>query len=620
MCGIVGIFSFENSVVQNRIKNMMDSIAHRGPDDEGFICDKNIGFGHKRLSIIDLSNKGNQPMISKSKRFIMVYNGEVYNYKEIAIDILNESNENIDFNSSTDSEVILEAFDLWGVEFVHKLNGMFAIAIFDNKEKVLYLFRDRLGIKPLYYQFDSKEILFGSELKALKIVSKKSYSIDHVAISQFLQFGFIPAPQTIYNEVKKIQPGTYLKIKKNEIETHTYWNIKDFYNEKLIENEKEALVRISDLMISSLQYQLKSDVPFGVFLSGGIDSSLIAAQANSISYGKINTFSIGFDEKKNDESIYAKKISSYLGTSHNEFIFSQKDSLDLVESILSIFDEPFADSSFIPMLIISKMAKSKVKVVLSGEGGDELFMGYGSHLWAKRMSNPLLFSQRKIIKKVLANTPNNKYRRISNLFDIDYIENLNQHIFSQEQYYFSLNDLDKILVSKSRNNSILEFDIKKINRRLRPMEIQSLFDLKYYLSGDLLTKIDRTTMKHSLEARVPFLDHRLVEFSLNLSPNLKYKNGVSKYILKEVLYQYMPKEFFNRPKQGFSIPLSKWLKSDLKYLLSDYLNQSIIEKYEIIKYSEVSILKNRFINGEDYLFNKLWNLIILHKFFKDNNI
>jgi asparagine synthase (glutamine-hydrolysing) len=428
--------------------------------------------------------------------------------------------------------------------------------------------------------------------------------------------GFIPAPHTIYKNIYKLEAGYYLKINKSCNEKVRYWNINEKISEQVIKSEKEAIVKISDLLASSVQYQLKSDVPFGVFLSGGIDSSLITAQAVAIANTSINTFSIGFKEQKYNEAVFAEKIAHHLGTNHNEFIVSENDAIGLIEEVVDFYDEPFADSSAIPTMLVSKLARSKVTVTLSGEGGDELFMGYGSYKWARRLSNPLIKANKGLIRKVLSGLNDERYKRAAHLFDEVNEKEKEQHIFSQEQYYFSRNEINSLLKSCKGSYS-LNVD-QNYAREINTMEKQALFDMCYYLPGDLLTKVDRASMRYSLETRVPYLDHRLVELALNISPELKYKNGISKYILKEILYQYLPKEYFNRPKQGFAIPLSDWLRNDLSYLIDEYLNDNIVQRYSVVNHLEVIDLVKRFRSGEKYLYNRIWLLVVLHRWFSKN--
>lgn len=620
MCGIAGFYSLNNRFSESMLREMTDLLSHRGPDSEGYYLSNGIGMGHKRLSILDLSDKGRQPMISHCGRYVMVYNGEVYNYREVAAELQENNFGSIQFSSSSDSEVLLEAFAKWGKDFVHKLNGMFAISIYDKQLKELWLFRDRIGIKPLFYSHIDGDLLFASELKSIKNVITTKLTIRKQSFSNFLHFGFISAPNTIYNEVKKLEPGYYLRMsEKGGVELKQYWSVYHSISGQCITREKEAIVKISDMLATSVQYQLNSDVPFGIFLSGGIDSSLIAAISSSMSTTTVNTFSIGFRENEVNESDHARKIAAYLKTNHNEFIVSHNDAIDLVEKLIDVYDEPFADSSAIPTMLVSRLAKKHVTVALSGEGGDELFFGYGTYKWAKRLSNPLLYNMRGIIKTLLKQTNNGRLRRGAKVFDIENKEDFYSHIFSQEQYLFSKRELDNLLNDNHAVESFYwQLRRKELPRKLKPMEIQALFDIIYYLPGDLLTKVDRASMQYSLETRVPYLDHRLVEMAVNISSDLKYRSGISKYILKEILYQYIPKSYFDRPKQGFAIPLIKWLKHELRYLIDDYLNADVISRYNVVDAEKVEELKKRFLSGDDYLFNRIWVLIILHKWLSKN--
>lgn len=624
MCGIAGIYSNKQIFSEEKIREMITALQHRGPDAEGVFIHENVGLGHRRLSILDLSNQANQPMTSHNGRFVMVYNGEVYNYREIAAEL--KQTHQCEFKTSSDTEVILEAFAFYGVNFVEKLNGMFAIAIYDKQTNDLFLFRDRVGIKPLYYSTIDNGVYFASELKAITTLTKEKLSINFTAIEHFLHVGFIPALFSIYNNIFKLESGYYLKINAQGIEKFKYWSAFDVVADKTITNEKEALVKFSDLLSSSVQYQLKSDVPFGVFLSGGIDSSLITAQASAISSVPVNTFSIGFKENKFNESIYAEKVAKHLKTNHHEFIVTQHDAIELMDELIKVYDEPFADSSAIPTMLVSKLAKKHVTVCLSGEGGDELFLGYGAYQWANRLNNPLVKPFKTTIAYLLENSKT-RFQRHAGYFKNENQQPQYSHILSQEQYYFSKSEIQQLLTTSATENIhqmqsiFLDFDekINRLPRKLNAMEKQALFDINFYMQEDLLAKIDRASMHYSLETRVPYLDHRIVEFALNLSPELKYKNNTTKYLLKEVLYQYVPKEIFDRPKQGFAIPLSEWLKTDLIYLINDYLNVSVINKHGVVNYKEVELLKKRYFLGEDYLYNRIWLLIVLHKFLENTD-
>ena len=623
MCGISGILSFKKIVSNIVIKEMVQSMNHRGPDSNGFYSEENVLLGHNRLSILDLSVRANQPMTSQNGRFVIVYNGEVYNYRELA-STLKYSNPDLNFNSASDTETILEGFALNGISYATQLNGMFAFAIWDKKERELYLCRDRMGIKPLYYYNDGNVFAFASEIKALKKVPELNWELDTASVFQFLNLGMILTPNSIYKNVKKLEAGSVLKVSSKGVESYKYWSLSTQVHSEVVSNEKQAIVKLSDLIMSSVQYHLRSDVPFGVFLSGGIDSSLVTASAVQLTGDKLNTFSIGFEEDAFNESTYARAVAKYLGTNHHEFIVSQKEAVSLMNDLLDIYDEPFADSSAIPTLMVSRLAKNHVTVTLSGEGGDELFHGYGSYVWANRLDNRLLQYSGDLIAGILCKM-NNRYRRAASLFQPYSWKNIRSHIHSQEQYYFSNKELEKCILPSWKNEFKKHIDsLITINsldgiienlkgkRNLTAAEQQSIFDLKYYLQDDLLTKVDRASMRHSLETRVPYLDHRIVEFALNLSPELKMKGGVQKYILKEILYQYVPKAYFDRPKKGFAIPLSKWLRHEMR----DRVEEEI--KYENgfvdVKYTRE--LYNRYLAGEEYLYNRIWLILCLNSFLK----
>lgn len=614
MCGICGYYSTFGLFSDNDLIQSVRSLAHRGPDAEGIYLDNTIGLGHRRLSIIDLSPSANQPMHSLCGKYVIVYNGEVYNYKEIAKDL------NTTFKTHSDTEVVLEAFAKWKEDVIYKLNGMFAFAIYDKYQQELFLFRDRMGIKPLYYFYDGKNLAFASELKSLLKFSyiKKKLNINKKVIPVFLNLGYIPEPYTIYENIYKLPAGSYLKLSSDKINIVYYWKLENVISPFTIDNLNEAKEKLKQLIIGSVQYQLISDVPVGIFLSGGVDSTLITAVAQSTSSSSINTFSIGFKESKFNEAPYARKIANYLKTNHHEYTVTKQDAIELINELLQTYDEPFADSSAIPTMLVSKLAKQHVKTVLSGDGGDELFLGYGAYSWAHRLSNPFIRFNRKIIAQLLKQL-GNRSQRAAKLFEYQNVNSIKTHIFSQEQYYFSQIEIQHLLTDKYKESISIEENFS-FSRELTPQEEQAFFDLKYYLKDDLLVKIDRASMKYGLETRVPFLDHRIVELSLNISPSLKIKNGIRKYLLKEILNDYMPKEYFNRPKWGFALPIGIWLKNDLKFLLDDYLSENIIRKHEIVKYEEVDKLKNDFLSSRDYLYGRLWLLIVLHKFFENTAI
>jgi asparagine synthase (glutamine-hydrolysing) len=610
MCGIAGFIS--KKFTEHQLQQMTRRIGHRGPDAEGFFFDTGCGtgLGHKRLSILDLSEAANQPFFSRDGRYVMIYNGEVYNYKEVA------SKYNLHTRTTSDTEVIIEAFAKVGVQCISDLNGMFALAIWDKLEEKLYLVRDRVGIKPLYYFHQEGQFAFASELKALFTlpVSKK---INHDAVADFLYLGYIPGNSTIYNDFQKLLPGYYAVYQNGMLASYPYWWLDSKLEKKVLTNETEAREKLKQLLESSVQYCMISDVPLGIFLSGGVDSSIVAAIAQSASSVPVKTFSIGFKEGKYNEAHFAQQVASHIRSEHHEFTVTEQDALHLVEKMLDIYDEPYADSSAIPTYMVSQLARKEVTVALSGDGGDELFMGYGFYNWSQRLGNPFVKAFRQTMAAGLHTFGNNRSKRASYMFRYPSRARKKSHIFSQEQYYFTESELQSLLKKPGRI-TLDEYNCSS-KRKLTVEEEQSFFDIKNYLPEELLVKTDRASMCHSLEVRVPLLDYRLVEFAVNLSPSLKLRGSTGKYLLKEVLYEYVPASLFNRPKWGFSVPLSIWLTRELRYLFDKYLDPVTVQECGLVNAAVVEKIKNDFFAGKDYFYNRLWTLILLHKWFKENH-
>lgn len=612
MCGIAGFFTHRAFFSEADLHKATRCLSHRGPDAEGYYADGIAFLGHRRLRVIDLSMAANQPMVSQNGRYVMVYNGEVFNFRELT-SLLNKAGVYCKTNS--DTEVILELFALHGTGFVHLLNGMFAIAIYDKTQHHLYLFRDRMGVKPLYYFWNGHDFAFASELKALAILPQVDTTICQAALHHFFQIGCIPAPLSIYQNCYKLEQGTYAVVSGGGIlQLNTYWNLQQQLSDSVVDNLQQAKQTFADLMTSSVRYRMIADVPFGTFLSGGTDSSLITAIAQSVASKPVNTFTIGFSDVQFNETPFARKVAQQLGTNHHELMLTEKDALRLIPELPGIYDEPYADSSAIPTLLVSKMARQHVTVILSGEGGDELFGGYGTHRWANRLSNPLL----QLVKTPLAalfGKMNSRYRRVAALLNYSPQQLLPPHIHAQEQYYFSQPETASLLqlLPEKLLNSYEKFVPNQPPRKLTPAEQQALFELTYYLPDDLLVKADRASMHYGLEARTPFLDYRVVAFALNLHPNLKIKGGVSKYLLKQLLFDYLPPNLFNRPKWGFGVPMARWLQTDLQFLIKQYLNQQTVKNYGLVHYPAVEQLLKQFEKGQQYLFNRIWQLIVLHQ-------
>ena len=609
MCGIAGYI--DQNTTKVTIKKMTDALAHRGPDSDGSYFDDEsfLALGHRRLSILDLSTSANQPFFSEDGRYAMVFNGEVYNYKILAHKFALET------ETTSDTEVILKAYIKKGVQVFNEFNGMFSIAIWDSKEKYLLLVRDRMGIKPLYFKNKNNCFYFASEVKALTEVLP--LEVDRDQIANYLYLGYSPGSSTMIKDIHKFPAGHYGFYKDGQLETQAFWSLESKVKEDYTEykNIEGAKKRLNELLINSVEKRMISDVPLGTFLSGGIDSSTVTAIAQSIKKEKVKTFSIGFKESKFNEAQYAKQVAQHLGTEHYEFMLTEDDAIEQIDKILNVYDEPFADSSTMPTMLVSEMARKEVTVALSGDGGDELFLGYGMYNWANRLNNPLNKTFKKPISAILGKG-NNRMKRAALVFNYANKGRLKSHIYSQEQYYFSEHEIEKLMMRNISSKIILEENYQ-LARELSAVEMQAFFDLKNYLKDDLLVKVDKASMLHSLEVRVPILDHNVVEFALNLDQKFKSKGKENKILLKEVLYDYVPKKYFDRPKWGFGVPLIQWLRTKLKYLIDDYLNDDIITESNLVQLDAVKQLKNRFFAGEDYLYNRIWQLILLHKWYKN---
>ncbi len=616
MCGIAGIVS-QKTPTELDIRIMTDSIRHRGQDASGYFMNAQVALGHRRLSIIDLDARSNQPFFSRDKRYVIVYNGEIYNYRQIAKEI---AQEGITFRTTSDTEVIIEAFALWGTGFVHKLNGMFAFAIYDTLENKLFLYRDRVGKKPLFYSFKDGLFLFASELKSIlkHPIMHSSQRVDRSTISTFLQLGYIPQPKTFYKDIYKFPAGHYgILSSKLEFSILPYWNVAHQLTTSRPTTEASAFRKLKELVTDAVHSRLVADVPVGIFLSGGIDSSLVAASASQAA--KLKTFSIGFKESKFDETIYAERVAKFLGTHHHSYRLHESEAVEMVEKYMDHFDEPFADTSAIPTMMVSQLARRDVTVALTGDGGDELFLGYGSYAWAERLGSPFWSIWRPILKQSLKLIPSSRWQRASHLFDKVSLEKRRKHIFSQEQYFFSESELNNGLLRQAEIYADWEYDDFRYLDILSEAERQALFDFQLYLRDDLLVKVDRASMYYGLECRCPLLDHRLVEFAVNLPESLKKRNGVTKFLMRKMLFEMTPKEYFDRPKRGFSIPLSQWMKNELKYFMK-YLSEEELNKTGLFSVSFVNDLITRFMKGEDYLYNRLWALIIIQKFLTKQSV
>jgi asparagine synthase (glutamine-hydrolysing) len=574
---------------------MRDTLTHGGPDDAGVFIDHAaaIALGHRRLSIIDLTDTGHQPMTSPDGRYTICYNGEVYNYRELRPKI---EEQGFTFRGTSDTEVVLNAFMAWGPGSVEQFIGLFAYAIWDAHEKSLYLIRDRIGVKPLYYYHHNGIFAFASELKALHAGLGEKLEIDHEALGEFFHYGYIAAPRSIYRHTYKLEPGSWMKItEKRTIEKHSYWSL-DAARDKdeLTGTEQELLDRLESLMIDAFTKRLIADVPVGVFLSGGIDSSLVTAILARHTARPIKTFTIGFKEKNYDESVWAKAVANHLGTEHTEEIVTPDHAKSILPLWSDIYDEPFGDISGIPTTIISQMTRKHVKVSLSADGGDELFCGYHRY-WVmdrlQRYLSPLPASIVKTMGKVIgaigadaaadlaSSHPKLRLPAIKDRMRKLQAVLSNWTGDAKGAYPFAVG----YWLPREIRSLLGAYEDQRISLTTMGASLMTsmmLWDMKYYLPEDILTKVDRATMSASLEGRDPFLDHRIIEFALRLPLRFKYRHGRTKYILHRLLKRYLPDHLFNRPKQGFAVPIYTWLHDDLMDMVDTYLSPDALTEQD----------------------------------------
>lgn len=613
MCGIVGCYNFRGEVDYSTLIRMRDTLEHRGPDDSGVYIDKEngIGLGHRRLSVIDLSSQGHQPMSNFNGSVWITYNGEVYNYEEIREELLQKGHS---FKSTSDTEVILKSYLEWGIKCVDRFVGMFALAIWDKNIKRLYLLRDRAGVKPLYYYHKDNLLLFGSELKALMAHPEFKKNINMDVMPFYLRYGYIPTTQTIFKNTHKLSPGHILSIQDNELKEMKYWDVVDQYlKEPFNKNQQTITEELEDLMVDAFKYRLISDVPSGIFLSGGIDSSIVTALLQKNTNRQLKTFTIGFHENRFDEAKWAKKVADHLETDHTEYYFSASECIDLITEMPLIYDEPFADNSAIPTYLLSKLARKDVKVILSADGGDELFCGYDryksiSSLYTylpyvpKCVRNSIIFALDKI------SPGKDKHKKWINIIRESGKKNLlDMHKFKINKWIPQ--DISDVLCNMPQCQPHTYFeDTYRQLKKSGSIDQMMAIDFKTFLLDDILSKVDRATMHASLESREPFLDHRLVEYSARIPISLKHKNGLSKYILRQILYKYVPRNLVDRPKKGFVIPLSKWLKGKLNPMMMDYLSEDRIKRGGMFNPDVVKKCIKNFQDGKLNV-HKLWFIL-----------
>ena len=651
MCGFLSVYFKKNSSLNNNnlINRNFNKFKHRGPDNtniEKILIDDNTLFiGHHRLSIIDLNQRSNQPMNSKDLRYKIIFNGEIYNHNDLRYEL--NSLYNISWIGTSDTETLLYLLIHFPIEIaLNKLIGMFSFAFLDLKEKKITIARDRAGEKPLYFGVNENFFGLSSDLAGFSDIIDFKKNISNEAFQKYLQYNYVPSPLSIINGIFKLPPSSFAEIKINKIlfnkyndfnslinsdfiNFNYYWKIEDKIDKQNLHTNSEDIVKnIENLIDESVKSQLISDVPVGAFLSGGNDSALIVA--NMQKYQKTDTFTIGFDEKEYDESTNAKQIAKILNTNHNELICNKKDAQNIIPKIQAAFSEPFADSSQIPTMLVSKLAANKVKVALSGDGGDEVFGGYNRYMIASKYWNFIriyLSINNKYLENIIDLIPNyffkfllknnlSNYSRNSADSQINSIKKKLKKIKDEESFYESMISQYPINY-KIFNNLIKSQKNKYLNVSNDFVNNLMISDFKSYLPDDILCKVDRSSMFYSLELRSPYLDKRILEYSYSLPSKIKLNNNISKVIIKLILEKYLPKKIIYNKKSGFSIPISSWIKKDLRGWSEELLNKKILEKHNLLNYKYVKLIKDEHFSNIKNNEHKLWSIIQFNSWYEN---
>lgn len=615
MCGICGYLT-KKEYNEQILVDMNNTMFHRGPDDSGIYqttmkCGYFLGMAHRRLSILDLSEMGHQPMFNDDKSICIVYNGEVYNFLELKEKL---QERGFIFRSSCDTEVLLVAYEVYGISFLNLLNGMFAIAIYDRRDDKVILARDRIGKKPLYYYVNNNgELIFGSELKPLLKHPDFRKEIRTDVISRYLCYKYICAPDTIFVNTYKVMPGEYIVWQDGKLEKSLYWDIIDRYqicSKEKIDNYDEAKESLKSLLKDSVEKRLIADVETGTFLSGGIDSTLITALAQQIVKKPVKTFTIGFETKKENEAVYAKEVAQYLGTEHTELYLTEKELFKEIENLPKYYDEPFADSSQIPTMLISKLAKQDATVILSGDGGDELFCGYTLYDWtyfAQKLDNlagvtNCLLQPIRVVDKLP-----DKMRAL--------LENRNKDTKVQLFTDIRQNHTRDMVLAES----LPEKYRREVDVPIKDWQIKrQLLDMMTDLPGDILAKVDRGAMKYSLEVRCPILDYRVMELAFRIPQKFKYQYFDKKHILKDITYDMVPRKLLDRPKQGFGVPLADWMRTKLHKQLLRYANKDILKKQGIFNADKIHEFIEYLGKSNKSLYNSvLWSFYVFQMWYQE---
>lgn len=637
MCGFTGFYSKNTDITRAELralcKNMTDTLNHRGPDGSGIWLDPDLplALGHRRLSIIDLSENGAQPMVSYSERYVISFNGEIYNFLTLQKEL---EDAGVRFKGRSDTEVLLNAVEYWGLNLtLQKLNGMFAFALWDRKERELHIARDRMGKKPVYIGWAGNDLIFGSELKALRAHTDFDAKIDNEALQLFLQYSCVPAPHCIYQGVWALPAGFVFTMHTEHLEAKCdlqplmkpYWqhlnSLKESREVRSMASDEDTIDAFEGLLEQCVKDRMISDVPLGAFLSGGIDSSAVVALMQKNSSTPIKTYSIGFSEQGFNEAEHAKSVAAHLGTDHHELYLSQQDALDILPMMAEMYDEPFGDISAIPTYLVSRFAREDVTVALSGDGGDEMLGGYNRHIkspeiWQKKRTLPLFINNALavFIQKIPVKTWDMLGGRYPQLGTRLHKASLILGSHSEEDIYTNLlsawsspptkNKTEKIKTMRHQNEWLVDGSYLDLAEKMM------YWDVLEYLPNDILTKVDRASMAVGLEARAPLLDKRIYDFAWRLPPNQKIRDGQGKWLLRQVLYRHVPQAMIDRPKQGFTMPVGDWMRGELKDWSDNLLSAQKLEQHGLLDGSAIRKIWEAHQRGEGDHAQKLWNILM----------
>src|SRR3989454_3408031 len=641
MCGITGFLSSsaKGTELEATVRRMADTIIHRGPDDEGAWVDSETGvaLGFRRLAILDLSPAGHQPMLSACGRYVMVFNGEVYNFLELQRELEPKGHC---FRGRSDTEVMLAGICEWGLrEAVQRFVGMFALAVWDQRDRAFHLVRDRLGIKPLYYGWAGKTFLFASELKALRAHPDLVGEVDRDVLALQMRFGYIPQPYSIYRGIYKLRPGAILSLKVDSARGSgpgspvSYWSAREAAESGAAHpfrgTEQEAADRLEALLREAVRLRLLSDVPLGAFLSGGVDSSTVVALMQALSSRPVKTFTVGFHEANYNEAVHAKAVAAHLGTDHTELYVTPEETLAVIPKLPAMYDEPFSDSSQIPTHLISNLARQQVTVSLSGDGGDELFAGYSRYFWGmklwkwlRRLPAPIRSASAWPLRRLgpegwdrvfgsaasllpsrlQVSLPGERVQKLADVLAVRDPRALYLGLVSQWRRACEL-------VVGAKELSTLADDFSRYSEPSDFARVMMFLDLVTYLPDDILVKVDRASMAVSLEARVPLLDHRVVDIALSLPVSMHIRNGQGKYLLRKVLDRYVPRRLIERPKMGFGVPIDVWLRGPLREWAEDLLSEDRLQREGFLRPEPIRRVWARYLSGRSHYQYNLWHVL-----------